>query len=133
MPDIVARLFAEPATELSRVIGYRAHWIGQIAKRYNDQGPDSMHIRRHTTSYRPAPVLSVEKHGELRAELAQAAARNQHWRTSDVVGFVYPASGRTVFHPETSMTCSAKIKFVTSRWLVRLGRERGQGDESERR
>ena len=43
------------ATELSAVIGYRAYWIGQIAKRYNEQGPDGMRNRRHTTSYRPAP------------------------------------------------------------------------------
>ncbi len=46
------------ATELSRVIGSRAYWIGQIAKRYNEQGPEAMRNRRHTTSYRPPPVLS---------------------------------------------------------------------------
>ena len=38
------------------VIGYRAYWIRQIAKRYNEQGPEAMRNRRHTTSYRPAPV-----------------------------------------------------------------------------
>ena len=38
------------ATELSAVIGYRAYWIGQIAKRYNAEGPAGMHKRRHTTS-----------------------------------------------------------------------------------
>jgi hypothetical protein len=27
------------ATELSAVIGYRSYWIGQIAKRFNEQGP----------------------------------------------------------------------------------------------
>ena len=54
------------ATELSAVIGYRAYWIGQIAKRYNEQGPDGMHNRRHTTSYRPAPVLSAEQQEDLR-------------------------------------------------------------------
>jgi hypothetical protein len=51
------------ATELSSVIGYRAYWIGQIAKRDNEQGPQGMRNRRHTTSYRPAPVLSAEQQG----------------------------------------------------------------------
>src|SRR5215472_12657208 len=62
------------ATELSAVIGYRAYWIGQIAKRYNEQGPEGMRNRRHTTPYRPAPVLSAEQQEELRAAFSQAAA-----------------------------------------------------------
>jgi transposase len=84
------------ATELSAVIGYRAYWIGQIAKRYNEQGPDGMHNRRHTTSYRPAPVLSAEQQEELQAELAQAAARNQHWKTSQVAVWMSERLGRPV-------------------------------------
>jgi transposase len=38
------------ATALAAVTGYRAYWIGQIAKRYNEQGPAGMVNRRHTTS-----------------------------------------------------------------------------------
>src|SRR5258706_8299708 len=67
------------ATELSAVTGYRAYWIGQIAKRYNEQGPAGMQNRRHTTSYRPPPVLSPALQQELRAALAEAAARNEPW------------------------------------------------------
>lgn len=37
--------------------GYTRAWIGQIAKRYNEHGPDSMHNRRHTTSWRAAHVI----------------------------------------------------------------------------
>ena len=84
------------ATELSAVIGYRAYWIGQIAKRYNERGPEGMRNRRHTTSYRPAPVLSAEQQEDLRSELAQAAARNQHWRASDVVAWMSECLGRPV-------------------------------------
>src|SRR5260221_3960208 len=62
------------ATELSAVIGYRAYWIGQIAKRYNEQGPAGMQNRRHTTSYRPPPVLAPAQQGELRGGLARAVA-----------------------------------------------------------
>src|SRR5258706_14296959 len=67
------------ATELSAVTGYRAYWIGQIAKRYNEQGPAGMYNRRPTTSYRPPPVLSLALQEELRAALAEAAARNEPW------------------------------------------------------
>jgi len=37
------------ATELAGVTGYSAYWIGQIAKRYNAQGPAGMHNRQHTS------------------------------------------------------------------------------------
>jgi transposase len=84
------------ATELSQVVGYRAYWIGQIAKRYNEQGSEGMHNRRHTTSYRPAPVLSAEQQEQLRTELAEAAARNQHWRTHDVAAWMSERLGRLV-------------------------------------
>ncbi|MGO8948332.1 MAG: helix-turn-helix domain-containing protein [Ktedonobacterales bacterium] len=84
------------ATELSAVIGYRAYWIGQIAKRYNEQGPEGMHNRRHTTSYRPAPVLSAEQQEELRAAFSQAAAQNQHWTGSDVAAWMRERLGRLV-------------------------------------
>src|SRR5260221_12734781 len=76
------------ATELSAVIGYRAYWIGQIAKRYNEQGPAGMQNRRHTTSYRPPPVLSLALQEELRAALAEAAARNEPWTGGAVAGCV---------------------------------------------
>src|SRR5260221_13592360 len=67
------------ATELSAVIGYRAYWIGQIAKRYNEQGPAGMQNRRHTTSDRPPPALAPALHEALRGVLAAAAARDEPW------------------------------------------------------
>jgi hypothetical protein len=84
------------ATELSAVIGYRAYWIGQIAKRYNEQGPEGMHTRRHTTSYRPPPVLSADLQEELRATLAEAATRNDSWTGTDVAAWMSERLGRPV-------------------------------------
>jgi transposase len=84
------------ATELSAVIGYRAYWIGQIAKRYNEQGPDGMHNRRHTTSYRPPPVLSAELQEELRTTFAEAAARDEHWTGHRVAARMSERLGRPV-------------------------------------
>lgn len=84
------------ATELSKVTGYRAYWIGQIAKRYNEQGPAGMVNRRHTTSYRPPPVLSAELQEELRRLLAEAAARDDHWTGADVAAWMAERLGRPV-------------------------------------
>src|SRR5260370_2660502 len=86
------------ATELSAVTGYRAYWIGQIAKRYNEQGPAGMQNRRHTTSYRPPPVLSLALQEELRAALAEAAARNEPWTGGGGGGCVAERRGHPRFH-----------------------------------
>jgi hypothetical protein len=45
------------ATELAGVTGYSAYWIGQLAKRYNQQGLAGMHNRQHTTSRQMTPLL----------------------------------------------------------------------------
>jgi hypothetical protein len=43
------------ATAVAAVTGYSAYWIGQIARRYNTDGPDGMRDQRHTTcAGRPA-------------------------------------------------------------------------------
>jgi winged helix-turn-helix protein len=84
------------ATELSAVIGYRAYWIGQIAQRDNDEGPAGMQNRRHTTSYRPPPVLAPARQEELRGKLAEAAARNAHWTGHDVAAWMAERLGRPI-------------------------------------
>ena len=35
------------ATAVAAVTGYSAYWIGQIAQRYNIDGPDGVRDRRH--------------------------------------------------------------------------------------
>jgi hypothetical protein len=82
--------------ELSAVIGYRAYWIGQIAKRYNEEGPAGMRNRRRTTSYRPPPVLSAALQEELRVALAEATARNERWTGWDVAAWMTERLGRPV-------------------------------------
>ena len=84
------------ATELSAVIGYRAYWIGQIAKRYNEQGPAGLQNRRHTTSYRPPPVLAPALQEELRGVLAAAAAKDERWTGHDVAAWMAQRLGRPI-------------------------------------
>src|SRR5258705_13611786 len=42
----------QTATAIADTTGYPRGWIGQIAKRDNDQGPDALVNRQHTTSWR---------------------------------------------------------------------------------
>jgi hypothetical protein len=99
------------ATELSAVIGYRAYWIGQIAKRYNEQGPDGMRNRRHTTSYRPAPVLSPDLQEELRTALSQAAAQNQLWTGTDVAAWMSERLGRQSREADRAGTRPSRLAY----------------------
>ena len=55
-----------------------------------------MHNRRHTMSYRPAPVLSPDLQEELRVAFSQAAAQNQHWTGTDVAAWMSQHLGRPV-------------------------------------
>lgn len=84
------------AVEVARVTGYSAYWIGQIAKRYNSAGPAGMINRRHTDSYRPAPLLSPALQEELRGLLAEATRRNAPWTGQDVANWMSERLGRTV-------------------------------------
>ena len=84
------------ARDLSAVTGSRAYWIGQIATRYTEQGPAGMQHRRHTTSYRPPPVLSLARQEELRVALAEAAARNEPGTGGDVAAWMAQRLGRPV-------------------------------------
>src|SRR5260221_2572100 len=63
------------ATELAGVTGYSANWIGQLAQRYNVQGPDGRrNHHHHTTSRRTPPLLSPALQEELRQGLAAPAS-----------------------------------------------------------
>ena len=61
------------ATELASVTGSSAYWIGQLARRYNEQGPAGMRNRQHTTSRRATPLLSPALQEELQQALARPA------------------------------------------------------------
>jgi len=39
--------------------GYSPYWIGQLAKRYNMEGPAGMRNRARTESYRCPPLLDA--------------------------------------------------------------------------
>jgi transposase len=82
--------------EVATVTGYSPYWIGQIAKRYNREGPEGMRNRRHTTSHRAPPALNSAQQEELRATLAAAVACRERWTGSDVAAWISERIGRPV-------------------------------------
>jgi hypothetical protein len=86
------------AVAVSAVTGYSAYWIGQLAKRYNTDGPAGMHHRRHTTSHRNPPAVPPALQEELRQAVAAAAARQEHWTGLEAAAWI----GARLGHPVTT-------------------------------
>jgi transposase len=84
------------AVSVSAVTGYSAYWIGQIAKRYNTDGPEAMRNRRQTDSYRPPPALPPALQEELRQLLAESARRERSWTAQQVATWMSERLGRPV-------------------------------------
>src|SRR5260370_10441184 len=61
------------AKDIAESTGYTRTWIGQIAKRYNAEGPAGMVNRQRTTSWRAPRMLTGEQQEELRQALAGPA------------------------------------------------------------
>src|SRR5262245_5728976 len=73
------------AKDLAESTGYTRTWIGQIAKRYNEEGPQGMVNRQRTTSWRAPRMLSAELQEELRVALSGPTPEGaKRWRARDV-------------------------------------------------
>jgi transposase len=84
------------ATELSAVTGYRAAWIGQIAKRYNAEGPAGMVNRRHIWTRRTPSLLSTTQLEELRQALSGPAPEGERWSSRTVAAWMSARLGRPI-------------------------------------
>jgi transposase len=85
------------AKDIAQSTGYTASWIGQIAKRYNAEGPEGMVNRQRTTSWRAPRMLSAAQQEELRAALAGPAPDGgKHWSCRAVADWMAATLGRPV-------------------------------------
>src|SRR6516162_3528907 len=75
----------QTATAIADSTGYSRYWIGQIAKRYNVEGPEGMQNRQHTTSWRAPRMLSTEQQEALRQALAGDAPNSAKQWTARAV------------------------------------------------
>ncbi len=86
----------QTATEIAESTGYSRYWIGQLAKRYNAQGPAGMCDRRHTDSRRAPLALSAEQVEELRQALQGPAPHGARWSGRVVAEWISEKLGRPV-------------------------------------
>lgn len=84
------------AKEIAESTGYSRYWIGQIAKRYNAEGPAGMRNRQYTHSHRAAPLLSPELLAELAAAVRGPAPEGDHWLGRTVAAWISQRLGRPV-------------------------------------
>lgn len=86
----------ETATAIAESTGYSRSWIGQIAKRYNAEGPEGMHNRQYTPSYRPSLLLSPEHLNELAHVVRGPAPEGDEWLGRTVAEWMSQMLGRPV-------------------------------------
>src|SRR5215469_13793325 len=83
------------ATAIAAVTGYSAYWIGQIAHRYNTQGPAGVQDRRHG-AVAGRPLVQAALQEELRQALAGPAPEGDDWTGRTVAEWLSRKLGRPV-------------------------------------
>lgn len=86
----------ETARAVATHTGYSAYWIGQIAKRYNEQGPAGMVNRQHTRARGMPMLLSSAQVEELRQALGGPAPQGERWSGRAVGEWMAERLGRPV-------------------------------------
>ena len=86
----------QTATEIAESTGYSRYWIGQIAKRYNVEGPAGMHNRRFTHSHRAALLLSPDQLIALAQAVRGPAPEGDVWLGRTVAAWMSQQLGRPV-------------------------------------
>jgi len=100
--------------EVAGITGYCVSWVRAVAKRYNEEGPESMQDGRHNN---PGAVGMLD--ATLRNELA-AAVEQQHpeeggvWSGPKVAAWMSRRLGRKV-HPQRGWEYMRRIGFTPQR------------------
>jgi transposase len=84
------------AKVIASITGYSAYWIGRIARRYNEHGPNGVKDLRHQS--RPSmPLLSAAQQDALAAALAAGGApEGDRWSGRTVAAWISQRLGRRV-------------------------------------
>jgi transposase len=103
------------ATAVARVTGYSAYWVGQIARRYNRDGPDGMRDRRHTAQAHghPHALLTEGEQTDLRAALAEPCPDGDRWCSRTVAAWIGACVGRRTVRRQTGW---CYLRRMGARW-----------------
>jgi len=86
----------QTARMVAESTGYSRYWIGQIAKRYNIEGPAGMVNRKRTQPRRRPLLLSSAQLAELRHALSEPAPEGERWTSRTVAEWMSQRLGRPV-------------------------------------
>src|SRR5258708_13231992 len=84
-----------PAKMIASITGYSAYWIGRIARRYNQHGPDGIRDLRHQNRL-GRRLLTAAHHDELLAALGGPAPQHERWTGRTVADWIAHLLGRGV-------------------------------------
>jgi transposase len=85
------------AYAVAKMTGYSAYWIGQVARRYNDEGEEGLLNHRKRSRPSPLALLSTSEHlEELRAALLGPAPQDDVWNSRTVAAWLSAWAGRRV-------------------------------------
>ena len=88
----------QSARAVAQSTGYSAYWIGRLARRYNEQGPEGMvdHRRTAPAHRRALRLLSSAQLEELRQALTGPAPEGERWTSRSVAAWMAERLGRPV-------------------------------------
>ena len=84
-------------TEVMEATGYSRGWIQQLARRYNEGGPQALGDRRHgNPGAKERALLTPDQREELREALGKPPPDGGMWNSRKVGEWIERKSGRTV-------------------------------------
>jgi transposase len=90
-----------PAYEVAQMTGYSAYWIGQVARRFNEEGAAGLVDHRKAPHWGPHPqpralLTTPDQLEELRSVLSGPAPQGDVWNSRTVAAWLSARAGRPV-------------------------------------
>jgi transposase len=90
-------------TQVIEVTGYSRGWIQQLARRYNEGGPELLGDRRHGNSgAKERALLSAEQQEELKEALKKPPPDGGRWNSRKVGEWIERRSGKALSRKKQS-------------------------------
>src|SRR5215213_2332649 len=84
-------------TQVMEVTGYSRGWIQQLARRYNEGGPEALGDRRHgNQGARDRALLSAEQQEELKEALLKPPPDGGMWNSPKVGEWIERRTGKVI-------------------------------------
>src|SRR6187200_245245 len=99
--------------EVAQVTGYGRRWVGEVARRYEEGGPDGLGDRRRGNAG-ARPLLGAEDEAALRAALAEPPADGGLWTGPKVATWMAARLGREV-RPQRGWDYLKKLGYSARR------------------